>query len=311
VLGVWGAALVALCAAPTAAAYCWPLKPFNKPHAIRGAFADPRFHLDAEASLTAFHSGVDIAARDGTRVYAVARGRVRARASDVIVSGRKRRAFAYWHIRPVVHTGQRVRRHQLLGYVRKGWGHVHFAESVDGQFRNPLRKGALTPFNDHSPPTVASIALFSEGAPVSPSRVRGAVDVEADVFDVPPIAPRPPWDVARLTPAFVWWRLLRGGAAITDWNLAVDFHFALLPSSLYNWIYAPGSYQNKAHRPGHYVFWLTHGLDTPELGDGAYRIEVLARDTRGNTGAGALDFTVVNGAPPLAVSVAPGMLRAR
>jgi len=34
--------LPSLC--PRAAAYGWPLKPFHKMHAIRGAFDDPRFH---------------------------------------------------------------------------------------------------------------------------------------------------------------------------------------------------------------------------------------------------------------------------
>src|SRR5205814_2165769 len=81
--------------------------------------------------------------------------------------------------------------------------------------------------------------VAADGNSVSPSRVRGSVDVEAEVYDTPPLLPRPPWQVARLTPAFIWWRLLRGTQQVTDWTLAVDFHFALMPASLYNWIYAP------------------------------------------------------------------------
>jgi murein DD-endopeptidase MepM/ murein hydrolase activator NlpD len=307
-LAFCGAAMLAvpwLC--PRASAYGWPLKPFDKPHAIRGAFDDPRFHLDAEGALSAFHFGIDIAAKDGTPVYAVARGFVRARRTDVTVERGNGRAFGYWHIRPVVHTGQRVRVHQLLGYVQPGWGHVHFAEAIRGEYRNPLRPRALTPFSDRIPPTVASIGLVSEAGAVSTARVRGTVEVEAEVYDTPPLTPPPPWEVARLTPAFVWWRLLRGTAAVTDWNLAVDFHYALMPAGVYGWIYAPGSYQNKAHRPGRYLFWLTHELDTSGLEDGAYRLEVLARDTRGNEGSGTLDFTVDNGAPPVAPSLAPGI----
>jgi hypothetical protein len=225
----------------------------------------------------------------------------------VTVRKRNGRAFGYWHIRPVVHTGQRVRVHQLLGYVAHGWGHVHFAEAIHGEYRNPLRPRALTPFRDRTPPTVASIGLLSEGGAVSTSRVRGMIDVEAEVYDAPPVIPRPPWEVARLTPAFIWWRLVSGATPITDWNLAVDFHYALMPAGAYNWIYAPGSYQNKAHRPGRYLFWLTHELDTASLADGPYRLEVLARDTRGNQGTGTLDFTVANGAPPVPPSLAPGI----
>jgi len=64
-------AIAALFLAPRAAAYSWPLKPFNKQHPVRGTFGDPRYHLGAEGSLSAFHFGVDIAAPDGTPVYAV------------------------------------------------------------------------------------------------------------------------------------------------------------------------------------------------------------------------------------------------
>jgi murein DD-endopeptidase MepM/ murein hydrolase activator NlpD len=308
IAAVAGVAAGVLCAAAPASAYPWPIRPFDKPHAIRGAFDDPRFHLDAEGQFSAFHFGVDIAAPDGTKVYAVAPGYVHSRRTDVTVSGRGGRAFGYWHIRPVVHTGQHVRRHQLVGFVGRGWGHLHFAEAVDGEYRNPLRPWALTPFFDHIPPTVASIGLVSpDGAAVNTSRVRGSVDVEAEVYDTPPVIPKPPWEVARLTPAFIWWRLLRGTEALGDWNLAVDFHFALMPASLYNWIYASGSYQNKAHRPGRYLFWIAHGLDTTSLADGAYRLQIIAEDTRSNVGSGTLDFTVANGAQPVAPSLAPGV----
>ena len=122
---------LALGASRTANAYPWPVKPFDKPHAIRGAFDDPRFHLGSEGALSAFHFGVDIAVRDGTPVYAVAPGYVRRRSNaDVTVHRPSGRAFGYWHIRPVVRGGQHVRLHQLLGYVLPGWGHVHLAEAV-------------------------------------------------------------------------------------------------------------------------------------------------------------------------------------
>jgi murein DD-endopeptidase MepM/ murein hydrolase activator NlpD len=304
-----GACAALLATSAPAGAYPWPVKPFGKPHAIRGAFDDPRFHLGTEGALSAFHFGVDIAARDGTPVYSVSPGFVRRHATDVTVRRPATgRAFGYWHIRPVVRPGRHVRIHQLLGYVLKGWGHVHFAESVDGVYRNPLRRGALAPFRDRTGPTVASIGLVgANGAGVNPAAVRGIVDVESEVYDAPPIAPQAPWQVARLTPAFVWWKLWQGSTALTDWNLAADFHFALMPESLYNWVYAPGTYQNKANRPGHYLFWVTHGLDTTTLADGRYRISVLAEDTHFNSGTASLDFTVANGAPPVRPVAAPGM----
>ena len=300
--------MAALGSAASASGYAWPVKPFHKAHAIRGAFDDPRFHLGPESVLSAFHFGVDIAVRDGTKVYSVSPGYVRAYAADVSVHRPDGREFGYWHIRPIVHTGQHVHTGQLLGYVRKGWGHVHFAESTDGVYRNPLRRGALTPYRDGTRPTVASIGFVSvDGAPVDPHAVSGVVNVEAQVYDTPQIKPRRPWQVARLTPAFVWWKLSQGSSDLSDWNLVVDFEHTLMPSSIYNDVYAPGTYQNKANRPGHYLFWLTHGLDTATLPDGDYRISVLAEDTYFNAGSATLDFTVANGRPAQPAAVAPGM----
>jgi hypothetical protein len=305
-------ALVAcsLAASGSASAYGWPLKPFNRMHAIRGAFDDPRFHLGSEGALSAFHFGIDISAKDGTPVYSVERGYVTAHAADVTVTTKTGRGFGYWHIRPVVQSGQRVRKHQLLGYVGHGWGHVHFAESMNRQYRNPLRPRALTPYTDHVPPTVASVSLQAGGAAVDTRRVTGNVDVVAEVYDTPPRLPAPPWQVARLTPAVVWWRLERGDEALTDWCVSADFHFALMPASLYNAIYAPGTYQNKANRPGHYLFFIVHDLDTTTLANGRYTLEVLASDTRWNLGVNSVSFNVLNSVTAPPPVYAPGMVTA-
>jgi len=278
-----------------AAAYSWPLKPFDRAHPIRGAFGDARYHLDAEGALSAFHFGVDIAAADGTRVYAVEPGYVHARPADVSVQSRSGRLFGYWHIRPVVRTGQHVRRHQLLGYVGRGWGHVHFAESFHGAYKDPLRPGALTPFFDRVPPTIDSVGLLGpEGAPVDPGHVTGVVDAVASIWDVPPLAPPAPWQAARLTPTAIWW-VLNGPDDYSQSELVVDFSVGLPPNSLYGWIYGPGTYQNKAFRPGHYVFWLLHGLDTTGLPDGRYQLTVYAENTRRRIGRTTFTFETANG----------------
>jgi murein DD-endopeptidase MepM/ murein hydrolase activator NlpD len=279
-----------------ASAYSWPLKPFRKSHPIRATFGDPRYHLGAEGSLSAFHFGVDIVARDGARVYAVEPGVVVRRHNDSVTIGRTSgRRFGYWHVRPVVKSGSHVRLHQLVGYILPGWGHVHFAESLRGSYRNPLRKGALTPFYDHTTPTVASVQLLSGGSTVDVRHVTGAVDVIANIYDTPPLTPPAPWNLARLAPASVWWDLVDSGGAVVDSGFTVNFDYTLPLNGLYGWIYAPGTYQNKPHRPGQYIYWLTHGLDTTGLTNGSYALNVSASDTRRNVGTATLEFTVANG----------------
>jgi len=100
---------------------------------------------------------------------------------------------------------------------------------------------------------------------------------------------------------------VRGTDALTDWNLVADFHFALMPAGVYGFLYAPGTYQNKAHRPGSYLFWLTHGFDTTSYPNGAYQLQVLAEDTRYNVGSRTVDFVIANSSPPVPPSLAPGM----
>ena len=46
--------------------YCWPVKPFHRPHPVRAYLNDPRI----SGSSRAFHFGIDVSAPDGTAVYA-------------------------------------------------------------------------------------------------------------------------------------------------------------------------------------------------------------------------------------------------
>lgn len=287
------AAVAALVVAPAASAYPWPLKPFDRAHPIRGAFGDPRYHLGANGELSSFHFGVDIAARDGTAVYAVEAGYVHAYGASVTVTSRTAREFGYWHIRPVVKMGTWVRRHQLLGRIRPGWGHVHFAESFHGAYKDPLRIGALTPFADRSPPVVDSISLVTlTGQPVDVHRVSGVVDVVASAYDLPPLAPPGSWSVARLAPASVWWTL--SGNGVNESASVADFGAGILPNTLYGLVYAPGTYQNKPNRPGKYLFWGARSLDTTTMPDGVYELTISAADTRANIGTLTIQLQIVN-----------------
>jgi hypothetical protein len=264
---------VALALPALGRAYDWPLKPFDAQHPIRGSFNDPRLHINKLGVESAsFHFGIDISAATGTPVYAVAAGTVFRYADAVAVRARDGHEFSYWHIQAAVTEHQYVDEYDLLGWVRPGWGHVHFAESTRTDYLNPLRPGALQPYVDTTVPTVAAILqLPGEG-------------LVANVYDTPPLAPPAPWGGSLLTPALVRWRIGDGA-----WRTAADFGDGLLPPSSFDQVYARGTRQNKEGRPGRYLIWLTHNLELPP---GTYRIEVAASDLAGNVGTRVVDVRI-------------------
>src|SRR5881398_3549347 len=215
--------------------YSWPLRPFDRPHPVRAYFNDPRI----SGASRAFHFGIDISAPNGTPVYAVEAGTVHledARAISVAAAGVD---FGYWHVVPAVAHLQRVRRHALLGHVEAPWLHVHFAERRDGVYRNPLRRGALTPWQDTTRPTVTAVRFMRNGRELPPDQVRGAVDVIAEAHDMPPLPVPPPWQGLPVAPARLRWRVLRNQRVVRRWHTPVDLSRTLIPKERFRSIYAP------------------------------------------------------------------------
>jgi hypothetical protein len=270
--------------------YPWPLEPFDEAHPVRGYFNDPRI----SGKSRAFHFGIDISAPNGTPVHAVRGGVVHLEGGRSLSVADGELDFGYWHVVPAVAHHQRVEQFEVVGHVQAPWLHVHFAEHRAGVYLDPLRPGALTPWSDTTAPQVTRIVLSRNGRALSPERISGAVDVIAEAQQLPPLPVPPPWDGLPVTPAQVRWRVRRGGATVRAWHTPVDFTHGLLPQEDFPRIYAPGTQQNRAGKPGLYRFFLAHTWSTSLLPDGAHRIEVEASDRFGNKGGLALPFTVAN-----------------
>jgi hypothetical protein len=281
---------------PAYASYGWPLKPFHQQHPVRGYFGDPR--LEDDGTRGTFHFGIDISGRNGTPVYATLDGIAEQNDlhSDVVeVSNGHGTTFEYWHILPAVRFGTPVYAYRtLLGYIEKPWGHVHFAERVNGAYVNPLRSGALEPYRDRTRPTIQAISLVGEGVSDG-NRVSGTIDIVAAAFDTTPLEVAPPWNDKPVTPALVEWELTGGrGLTSSSWRVAADFRGAL-PTVSFDSVYARGTRPNFASTTARYRFYLARGLDTHGLPNGAYRIVVRVCDTRGNEATASRTFTVANG----------------
>ena len=271
--------------------YCWPVRPFRRAHPVRAYLNDPRI----SGSSRAFHFGIDISAADGTPVFAVEAGIVHlegGRSLSVATPGG--REFGYWHVMPAVAHHQAVRQHQLLGHVEAPWGHLHFAERRRQRYRNPLRAGALTPWVDATSPRIVSIELWRGSRRLSPDRISGTVDVIVEAYDVPPLKVPPPWTGLPVTPALLRWRVRRANRVVRPWHAPVDLRRTMLDRSLFRTIYAPGTRQNHANRPGSYRFYLGHTWSTHLLADGAYHLDVQASDVSGNRASATLPIVVSN-----------------
>lgn len=243
--------------------YGWPLKPFDQQHPVRSFLNEPRIVSPTKAT---FHFGIDIAAPDGTPVYAVEAGTVYIdNPMAIAVVAPAGHSFGYWHIVPVVKSHQFVTRHQLLGRVGKGWEHVHFAERRGGVYVNPLRPGGVGPYVDRTAPAVITVIATSN-----------AIIVEAEDTQSPKVPGA--WEGEPLTPAFLRWRL----AGTRTWTTFVDFGRTLQDSSKFWSFYAPQTRQNHRGEGGRLCFYLLRGSKAASVLAGGRPIEIEASDSAGN-----------------------------
>lgn len=156
----------------------WPVQPLHLPHALHGAFNDPR--------AGGYHFGIDIAVDDSKpaqlappgmshRIFAVEGGMVHYPwRSETTRNCNDRRFqvghFSYWHASPSLPDGTYVHAGQVIGWTCLGEWHVHLSEwaLVNGQrtWVNPLHRGGkLEPYADDAKPIVRAVYAYGPPAP--------------------------------------------------------------------------------------------------------------------------------------------------
>lgn len=296
---------------PLFGAYGWPLRPFDKPHPVRGNFGDPRtdFFENLRGGPGApggfrFHNGIDISAPDGTAVYPVVGGHVATVSADyVTIATDDHRHFQYWHIAPVVVPRQTVEADKtILGYILPHLGHAHLTEIDRDRVVNPLLPGHLFPYQDPKPPRVDSLIVSDDrGRTVFGPTVTDTITLSAAAHDVPSIAPPGAWHDAIVSPAVLrWWLTGPEGSIVRGPSTAFDVRHTIPPRRAFWRVYAPGTFQNfpvSARRrlasTGNYVFHLTE-LNTESLPNGLYTLTVNATDICGNVGTLSAAIDVAN-----------------
>jgi hypothetical protein len=267
-------------------AYGWPVKPFHRQHPVRGYFGDPRIGGRPKGSVKAFHFGVDVSAPDGAAVYATTDGVARLERPGVVSIRRADgfSVFAYWHIEPAVHGGQRVTAYRtVIGHISEGWGHVHFAEYRGGVYLNPLRPGAMGPYRDRTCPAFGELRFERDGVAVAADSLSGRLDIVVSAYDMPARSAPAPWHELPVTPALLRWRILGSdGSVAVPWRSSYDVR-ETLPGVPYSAIYSDDTEQNRPNRAGHYRFVLARGFATASLAPGDYAVQALALDTHGNS----------------------------
>jgi hypothetical protein len=304
---------LALVASTTASAYPWPIKPFHQQHPIRANFGDPRTRFWNTMltdglqgpGLFQFHNGIDIAAPEGTPVYPVISGTASLIDGAAVLVRSPGHKFQYFHIHPSVHNGQHVvAQRTLLGTVIHAANHVHLTEIRGRRVWNPLARGGIAPYADHTPPQIDGIFVRPARSLITlnATTICGTVSLVAAAHDRPPLPVPGTFAGFPVSPAFVAWTLtLVDGVAYVPTVPAADFR-TTLPAVRSFWnVYARGTYQNAPRFsnqqfsiPGNFLYNLAATFDTRSYPNGLYEVRVHVSDMRGNSSESAQQFRIEN-----------------
>ena len=305
--------LPALAAGTNASAYPWPIRPFHQQHPIRANFGDPRTRFWNTMltdglqgpGLFQFHNGIDIAATEGTPVYPVLSGTASLIDGAAVLVRSPGHKFQYFHIKPAVHDGQHVvAGRTVLGRVIPAVNHVHLTEIRGSRVWNPLARGGIAPYVDHTAPQIDAIFARPLGSlvPIDSATLCGTVSLIAAAHDSPPLPVPGTFSGYPVSPALVTWSLARlDGLVYVPTVPAADFRTTLpLVRNFWN-VYARGSYQNAPRfsnqqffMPGRFLYDLAGTFDSRSYPNGTYEVRVHVSDMRGNWSDGVQQFHVEN-----------------
>jgi murein DD-endopeptidase MepM/ murein hydrolase activator NlpD len=305
--------LCALVSSAAASAYPWPIKPFHQQHPIRANFGDPRTRFWNTMltdglqgpGLFQFHNGIDIAAPEGTPVYPVVSGKASFIDGAAVMVRSPGHKFQYFHIHPAIRNGQHVlAQRTVLGYVIHAANHVHLTEIRGRRVWNPLARGGIAPYVDHTTPQVDTIFArpVTSLVPIESNTLCGLVSLVAAAHDTPPLAVPGTFAGYPVSPADVTWSLtLLDGLTYIPTTSAADFRTTLpLVRNFWN-TYARGSYQNaprfsnqQFQMPGRFLYNLASTFDTRSYPNGTYEVRVHVSDMRGNWSEGVQQFRIDN-----------------
>ena len=159
--------------------YDWPLKMFTSQHGINATLGEMR---DSTGIPDHFHSGVDVKGNQGDSIFAVDSGII----WDKSPSGLWVNDFQYYHITSPHSNGDTINIHDFVGTINYPLApHLHFREksntSPPYNALNPLRSGALTPYDDSTNPFVDSIRFYRQA---DTTQLTGILDGKVDVLSV-------------------------------------------------------------------------------------------------------------------------------
>jgi hypothetical protein len=184
------------------------------------------------------------------------------------------------------------------------YDHVHLSEIRGGRVWNPVARGGIAPYSDHTVPQVRAINVRPAGSllPFDSGTVCGTVSLVAAADDAAPMAVPGVFSGFPLSPALITWSLAKvGGSTYVNNAAAADFRTTLLTGKHFWGVYARGSYQNAPRfsnrqyfMPGRFLYNLASFVDTRSYPNGLYEITVDVSDMRGNNSEAALQFKIEN-----------------